>query len=163
MQVEWKNIDGNLLVRIKKQAGWGKPIVDDTGRFYPNSRVAAEVFDVSDSTVRNAIRHSFPLRGPEGMRSLFFAKEEDVVKNGGVACPTADKANTLTHSSETDGTSNRLQAFRQQPAGHKPFTAVRWPDGWVTVRFTAGGQWSMTRRSEEELPTEIATACAWIE
>lgn len=159
MQVEWKNIDGNLLVRIKKQAGWGKPIVDDTGRFYPNSRVAAEVFDVSDSTVRNAIRHNFPLRGPEGMRSLFFAKEEDVVKNGGVACPSADSTNMLARSPESaDRVIKRLEA-----SGHKPFTAVRWPDGWVTVRFTAGGQWSMTRRSEEELPSEIATACAWIE
>lgn len=159
MQVEWKNIDGNLMVRIKKQAGWGKPIVDDTGRFYPNSRVAAEAFDVSDSTVRNAIRHSFPLRGPEGMRSLFFAKEEDVVKNGGVACPAADSTNLLARSTESaDRTIKRREA-----SGHKPFTAVRWPDGWVTVRFTAGGQWSMTRQSAEELPTEIATACTWIE
>lgn len=43
-------------------------------------------------------------------------------------------------------------------SGPVPFVCATWPDGAVTVRLAAGGDWSMTRPSAADLPPEIAVA-----
>jgi hypothetical protein len=43
-----------------------------------------------------------------------------------------------------------------------PFIGIIWPDGQVTVRLAAGGNWSLTRESVDSLPPEIKVDCAWL-
>jgi hypothetical protein len=153
IKLEWNKENGEVLVKIKGQAGtWGRPIIDSNNVVYRSTRVAAEAVNTSQSSVRSAIGTDVLVKG----RLWRFATEAEVLKFGDGA---AEQLNPKGQPTETV----------EPPVVHKavayvraPFTGVRWPDGSVTVRLSAGGDWTMTRALVEELPAEIAGSCSWL-
>lgn len=144
-KLEMKVEEGITFVKVRGQSGWGRPVIDDEGRFYRNLRVAAEALNVSQSTVSNALDDDQTVKG----HVLHYASEEETAQNVQAineepvsAAPAAPK----------------IKMVRTEV----PFTGVKWPDGTVTVRLSAGGLWSMSRQSMSELPEEVRFSCSWV-
>lgn len=138
--------NGVVLVKIKGSTGtWGRPVVDDQGNFYRCISVAAEAMNVSQSTLRESIDGSAVVNN----RVFDYATEEEV--NRQVALSNEPKTKKVL-----------VSPSKKMEVQTMPFTAVRWPDGTVTVRLTQGGTWTMTRQDAAELPEEVRSSCRWV-
>lgn len=143
-RLETKVEDGVTYVKIKGQGGaWGRPVVDDQGNFYRSLRVAADAMNMSVASMRDAIESS----EPRSNRTFSYASSAETSKA---------LSNTALNSS--------VGLFSPHTAdvnGKPPFCGVRWPDGSVTVRLT-NTTWSMSRKTETDLPAEVLAACTWL-
>lgn len=143
IRLESKSEDGVVMVKIKGQGGaWGRPVVDDQGNFYRSMGIAAGVMNVSQSTMRYAVENNELINN----RIFAYATEVEVFRNVAPVEEPRNKTAATTFSTKQE----------------KPFTAVRWPDGTVTVRLTQGGSWAMTRSGLAELPEEVRLSCNWV-
>lgn len=61
----------------------------------------------------------------------------------------------------SNNSSEVLRRLREAAQARKAFVGVEWPDGHVTVRLLHGGEWSMTRSSASDIPSEIRAYCEW--
>ena len=143
IRLESKSDNGVVLVKIKGQGGaWGRPVVDDQSNFYRSIGIAAGVMNVSQSTMRYAVENNELIKN----RIFAYATEAEVARNVALVEEPRGKTSAAVCSTKQE----------------HPFTAVRWPDGTVTVRLTQGGAWAMTRPGLAELPEEVRSSCNWV-
>jgi hypothetical protein len=126
---------------------FSRPLMLDDKKVFLKAADLAKKLDSNASSVCTAVRG----RGTLGGHDVRYATTKEVKAH--LKGKEIVEVHRVPH-----GNKKSQKKEEKEPM----FVGVEWPDGRITIRLSAGGDWEMNRASEEEIPKEIFDECGWM-